>query len=120
MIEMVHTEQKEMRWSVENEIILWIMWKSWCWDLEEIEIWQRNLAKKVHVHVCKSFTLFLTFLPQIFHNHTCTVYVLQEMYLRGLGTSSSLVSSPEVPATASCPVLCVSTNKTFLSILKLA
>lgn len=55
-----------MRWSVENEIILWIMWKSWCWDLEEIEIWQRNLAKKVHVHVCKSFTLFLTFLPQIY------------------------------------------------------
>lgn len=57
-IEMVYTEKKEMRWSVENEIILWIMWKSWCWDLEEIEIWQRNLAKKVHVHVCKSFTLF--------------------------------------------------------------
>ena len=55
-----------------------------------------------------------------FHNHTCAVYVLQEMYLRGLGTSSSLVSSPEVPATASCPVLCVSMNKTFLSILKLA
>ena len=65
MIEMVYTEQKEMRWSVENEIILWIMWKSWCWDLEEIEIWQRHLAKKVHAHVYKSFTLFLTFLPQI-------------------------------------------------------
>ena len=32
-----------------------------CWDLEEIhcvEIWQRNLAKKVHLHVRKSFTLF--------------------------------------------------------------
>ena len=61
MIEMVYTEQKEMRWSVENEIILWIIWKSRCWDLEEIhcvEIWQRNLAKKVHLHVRKSFTLF--------------------------------------------------------------
>ena len=48
------------------------------------------------------------------------MHVLQEMYLRGLGTSSSLVSSPEVPATASCPILCVSTNKTLLLILKLA
>ena len=40
-----------------------------CWDLEEIhcvEIWQRNLAKKVHLHVRKSFTLFSTFLPGIF------------------------------------------------------
>lgn len=56
-----------------------------------------------------------------FHNHTCALYVLQEIYLRGLGTSSSLVSSPEVPATASCPVLCVSMNKTFfLLILKVA
>lgn len=121
MIEMVYTEQKEMRWSVENEIILWIMWKSWCWDLEEIEIWQRNLAKKVQSCACmQELHIIFNFSAANFHNHTCAVYVLQEMYLRGLGTSSSLVSSPEVPATASCPVLCVSTNKTFLSILKLA
>ena len=64
-----------MRWSVENEIILWIMWKSWCWDLEEIEIWQRNLAKKVHVHVCKLHIIF-NFSATNLHNHTCAVYVL--------------------------------------------
>ena len=62
MIEMVYTEQKEMRWSVENEIILWIIiMEEPLWGLEEIhcvEIWQRNLAKKVHLHVRKSFTIF--------------------------------------------------------------
>ena len=46
MIEMVYTEQKEMRWSVENEIILWIIWKSRCWDLEEINTLCRDLAEK--------------------------------------------------------------------------
>lgn len=61
MVEMVYTEQKEMRWSMENEIFNFcgsLMWKSWCWNLEEIEISRRNLAKKVHLHVRKSFMLF--------------------------------------------------------------
>lgn len=122
MIEMVYMEQKEMRWSMENEIILWIMWKSWCWDLEEIEFWQRNLAKKEHDFCActQELHIIFHFSAGNFHNHTCAVHVLQEIYLRGLGTSSTLVSSPEVPATASCPVLGVSTNKTFLLILKLA
>ena len=76
-------------------------------DLAEKSGKESTCACTQELHIISNFSAVN------FHNHTCAVYVFQEIYLRGLGTSSSLVSSPEVPATASCPVLCVSMNKTF-------
>ena len=97
-----------------EELVLGFEGNTLCRDLAEKSGKESTCACTQELHIIFNFS------AGNFHNHTCAVYVLQEIYLRGLGTSSSFVSCPEVPATASCPVLCVSMIKTFLLILKLA